>query len=137
MDNGTIHKVWGERSRILLSPTCEIDHLKLKKQSFCSLHSHKNKINLFYVLKGKVKIETEYGQIVLKKGQSFKVAPPLKHRFIALERSEMIECAFVLKENIDDKDINRIKLGGKIIKGQFISIPELRKKGYLELNNEE
>ena len=73
---------------------------------------------------------------MLTKGQSFEVRPPLKHRFVSLEKSEMIEIAYVEKGKINDKDINREKLGGKIIKGKYLSIPELRKKGYLELDNE-
>ena len=137
MDNGNIFKVWGERHRILLTKTTEIDYLKLKKDTFCSWHNHKNKINLFYVLKGKVKIESEFGKIILKKGQSFKVNPSLKHRFIALENSEMIEIAYVNRGRISADDINRKKQGGRIIKGKYISVLELRKKGYLELNNEE
>ncbi len=133
MDNNSIFKVWGTRNRILLTDTTEIDYLKLKKNTFCSSHNHNQKINLFYVLRGKVIIESEFGRIVLKKGQSFEVRPSLKHRFIALEKSEMIEIAYVEKGKISDKDINREQLGGKIIKGKYLSIAELRKKGLLEL----
>ncbi len=131
-----IHKVWGQRRRILLTDQTEIDYLKLKANTFCSQHNHVKKINLFYVLKGKVRIETEFGKIILKKGESFEVCPPLKHRFIAISNVEMIEIAYVTKGKIDEKDINREKLGGRIIKGKYISIPELRKRGYLELDNE-
>ncbi len=135
-DNGSIFKVWGERHRVLLNKSCEIDFLKLKANTFCSLHSHSKKINLFYILKGKVKIESEFGKIILTKGQSFEIRPPLKHRFVALTNAEMIEVAYVNKGKIKETDINRKKLGGRIIKGVYLSISELRKKGYLELNNE-
>lgn len=136
MDNGNIFKVWGERHRILLTDTVEIDYLKLKANTFCSRHSHNNKINLFHVLKGKVRIDSEFGKVTLHAGQAFKVAPPLKHRFVALEDSEMIECAFVETGKIDAKDINREIQGGRIINGKYISIPELRTQGYLEIENE-
>lgn len=128
-----IFKVWGTRNRILLNKTSEIDYLRLKKDTFCSLHNHKNKINLFYVLKGKVKIETEFGNKVLNTEESFEVCPPLKHRFIALTDAEMIEIAYVKKGKIDENDITREKQGGKIIEGTCLSIPELREKGLLEL----
>lgn len=134
--NGNIFKVWGTRRRIFLTDKIELDLLHLKKNTFCSSHSHKNKINLFVVISGKVRIETEYGKIILKKNESFEVRPPLKHKFVALTKAIMIEIAFVTKDKIDNNDINREKLGGKIIKGKYISIPELRKKGYLELDNE-
>jgi len=136
MDSGNIHKVWGTRRRILLTNTIELDLLHLKKDTFCSTHSHKSKINLFTVIKGKVRIETEFGRIILKKNESFEVRPPLKHRFVALMNSIMVETAYVNNGKIDTNDINRNVLGGRIIKGKYISIPELRKKGYLELNNE-
>lgn len=133
MDSNSIFKVWGERHRILLTDTTEIDYLKLKANTFCSRHNHDKKINLFYVLKGKIRIDSEFGKTILKKGQAFEVRPPLKHRFVALTNAEMIEIAYVNKGKIDDKDINREQLGGKIIKGKYISIPELRKKGLLDL----
>jgi len=135
--NGNIHKVWGERRRILLTDTIELDLLYLKANSFCSTHYHLNKINLFTVVKGKVRIETEFGKIVLKKNDSFQVDPSLKHRFVALCNSIMIEVAFVNNGKIDADDIQRIIQGGRIIKNKEYSIPELRKIKYLELNNEE
>ncbi len=136
MDSGNIFKVWGTRRRILLTDTIELDLLHLKKDTFCSTHSHNKKINLFTIIEGQVRIETEFGRITLRKNESFEVHPPLKHRFVALADSIMVESAFVEKGKIDAKDINRRILGGKIIKGKYISIPELRKKRYLELDNE-
>lgn len=136
IDMNNIQKVWGERHRVLLTDTCEIDYLKLKANTFCSQHNHKEKHNLFYVLKGKVRIDSEFGKVILSKGQSFVVKAPLKHKFVALKNSEMIEIAFVDKGKISENDIYREKQGGRIIKGKYLSIPELRKKGYLELNNE-
>ena len=132
----SIFKVWGTRRRILLTDKCEIDLLDLKSDSFCSTHSHKNKINLFTVISGKVRIETEYGKIILRKNESFAVLPSLKHRFVSLTKSVMIECAYVNEGKIDPDDIVREKLGGLIIKNKEYSIPELRKNGYMELNNE-
>jgi quercetin dioxygenase-like cupin family protein len=128
--------VWGERHRILLADSMEIDYLKLKANTFCSQHTHSKKINVFYVLKGKVRIDSEFGNIILYKGQSFKIIPPLKHRFVALSSAEMIEIAYVTHGKINPNDIQREKLGGKIIKKKYLSIPELRKEGYLKFNNE-
>ncbi len=136
MDSGNVFKVWGTRRRILLTDTIELDLLHLKKNTFCSTHFHKNKLNLFTVIKGRIRIETEYGRIILRKNESFKVSPPLKHRFVALKDSIMVETAYVTKGIIDEDDINRGLLGGRIIKGKYISIPELRKNGQLEIDNE-
>jgi quercetin dioxygenase-like cupin family protein len=136
MNTGNIFKVWGTRNRILLTDSCEIDYLKLKKNTFCSLHYHSKKINLFYVLKGKVRIETEFGKITLRKNQSFIVTPSLKHRFVVLIDSEMIECAYVNKGKLNIDDIYRQSEGGQIIQGKYFDINELRKKGYLEISHE-
>ena len=130
-----IHKIWGTRRRILLTDKTEIDLLYLKANTFCSSHNHKFKINKFYVVSGKIKIETEFGNKILTKNESWEVHPPLKHRFIALEESVMIELAYTIDKKIDPKDINRIIQGGRIIEGQYISIPELREKGLLKLGD--
>lgn len=128
-----IHKIWGEKRRIHLNDKHEIDLLYLKKNSFCSIHSHKNKINRFVVIEGKVNIETEFGSTILMKNDTFTVIPSIKHRFIALEDSTMIEIAFVDIGTIDPEDIERIKLGGKIIDGIELTIDDLKEKGLLNL----
>jgi hypothetical protein len=133
MDSGNIFKVWGLRKRILLTDTCEIDLLHVYDDSFCSTHFHKNKINKFVVLSGKVRIETEYGFIILNPGEEFEVRPPLKHRFFAIEHSDMIELAYVEKGKIDPNDINRESQGGKIIDGNEMTLIQMRKKGLLKL----
>ena len=129
----SIHKIWGERRRILLTDNSEIDLLYLKKDSFCSTHRHKQKSNKFVVISGKVKIETEFAQQILKKDDSFTVKPPLTHRFVALEDSIMVELAYRKDGKIDPSDIFRISQGGRIINGIKMSENELREKGLLEL----
>jgi len=132
-DYNNIFKIWGLRRRILLTNTSEIDLLYIKKMCFCSKHYHFDKINKFIVVSGKIKIESEYGEVVLKPNESFEVHPPLKHRFSALEDSIMIECAYVEKGNINANDIKREIQGGRIIEGKYLSIPELKEKGLLDL----
>lgn len=129
-----INKIWGIRSRILLDSYNEIDLLQLKKNTFCSKHTHKDKINLFILVSGKVKIETELGNIILMPNDEWTVYPPVKHRFVALEDSVMLELAFVREGKIiDENDINRESLGGKIIDGKELTIDDLKEKGLLKL----
>jgi quercetin dioxygenase-like cupin family protein len=116
-DYSNIFKIWGLRKRLLLTKTAEIDLLHIKKNGFCSLHNHKYKVNKFIVLKGEIKLESEYGTVLLAKGESFEIRPPLKHRFIALEDSRVIEIAYVESGKIDPNDIIREKQGGLIIEG--------------------
>lgn len=128
-----IHKIWGERRRIHLDDKNEIDLLYLRGNTFCSTHTHLNKINKFLVVSGRVKIETEYGEIILAKNESWVVRPPMKHRFYALEPSIMIEIAYVEEGRIDPNDINRESQGGQEINGKEMTLDEMKEKGILKL----
>lgn len=136
MDNNSIFKIWGLRRRLLLTDTTEIDLVTLKKDTFCSTHKHKSKVNKFVVISGRVRIESEYGSIELTANESFEVRPPLIHRFYALEDSIMVELAYVEEGSIDSEDIVRISQGGKIIEGKEVTLIEMRDKGLLELDDE-
>jgi quercetin dioxygenase-like cupin family protein len=129
----SIHKIWGERRRILLSKECEIDLLYLKKDTFCSTHRHEHKANKFYVVSGKIEIQTEFDKKILIKDEHFSVYPPVTHRFVALEDSIIIELAYVTKGKIDTEDIRRLTQGGKIIAGEEMTENSLREKGLLNL----
>ena len=131
MSNGNLYKIWGERRRILLTDKCEIDLLYLKKDSFCSRHKHKAKTNKFVVVKGKVRIETEFDKKILGKNQSFEVKAPLIHRFFALKNSIMVELAYVDEGYIKPDDIKRFKQGGRIVNGKEMTENQMRKKGLL------
>lgn len=131
--NETIHKIWGERRRMLLTDKCEIDLLYLKKDSFCSTHKHKSKINKFVVVSGKVRIDTSFGKQELKPKESFTVEPPLVHRFFAIEDSVMVELAYVKKGTINPQDIDRLKQGGRVIDGNYLTKDEMKDKGLLNL----
>lgn len=128
-----IHKIWGERRRIHLDDKNEIDLLYLKPNTFCSTHTHKNKINKFILVAGKVRIESDLGCTELKPNESWIVKPPIKHRFFALKPSIMIEMAYVENGEIDPDDIIRESLGGKVIEGVELTIDDLKEKGLLDL----
>ena len=133
MDNSNIFKVWGIRQRLLLTDTTEIDLVTVKKDTFCSTHSHQHKINKFYVVSGKIQIQSEYGDTMLDNGCCFEVRPPLKHRFFAIEDSVMIELAYVESGKIEANDINRESQGGRIVDGIALTLEEMKEKGLLDL----
>lgn len=106
----------------------------MKKDCFCSTHSHVEKINRFVVVYGKIKVETDYGTKTLMANESWTVYPPRTHRFFALENSVVIELAFVEgTKKIDPNDIKRISQGGRIIKGEEKTLEEMEEEGLLEL----
>ena len=132
--NGNIFKVWGTRRRILLTDTIELDLLHLKKDTFCRRHKHKRKVNKFVVISGEVKIETEFGNKILRENESWTVRPPLTHRFVPLTNAIMIEVAYTEdKTKISSTDIWRFSQGGRIIDGKEMTHNELRDKGLLDL----
>jgi len=128
-----INKVWGERRRIHLDDYNEIDLLYLKKDCFCSTHTHKSKANKFVGVSGHVRIETEFGNVDVKKNDIWTVYPPMKHRFYAVEDSVMIEFASTKDIPIDPDDINRISQGGRIVEGKEMTLEQMREKGLLDL----
>ena len=101
-------KVWGERWLLRQDSTHAVSYLRLKKNTRCSWHFHVSKWNLFVVLRGKVGIKTEHGEIVLTEGQEFTVAPMLWHEFRVYENSDMIEEMYI---QYDESDIERKDLG--------------------------
>ena len=131
MDNS--FKVWGKKIRLLEDEKNEVDLLYLKENSFCSSHTHENKINRFYLITGKVKIETELGSTILSPNEIWTVYPKIKHRFVVLEPSILIEMAYVYKGRINPDDIIRESQGGLMIDGKEITLDEMREKGLLEL----
>jgi len=126
-------KIWGIKQRIHLDNHNEIDLLQLKRDSFCSVHHHKEKINKFILVSGKVEIISELGTKVLGINETFEVHPPLVHKFKALENSVLIEIAYTIDTDINPDDIIRQIQGGLIIDGAEIPIPELKDKGLLNL----
>ena len=131
--SNNIFKIWGQRRRLLLTDTSEIDLLYIKKDCFCSNHFHNHKINRFVVISGKVQIQSEYGEVILKANESLEIRPKLKHRFFAIENSVMVELAFVKQGTIDSNDIIRLKQGGRIIDNVAYTLDEMEKRGMLEL----
>ena len=123
-----IKKIWGTRNRIFESAEVEMDLLNLNKNTVCSIHNHKEKINRFILISGEVNIITDLGKYELKVDVPFDVEPPMIHQFTVIKDSIMLEIAFVNDGTIDSDDIKRIQQGGKIINGEFCVLDKLSKK---------
>lgn len=104
-----ISKIWGTDCEIFHSESASIHYLEIKKGGHSSYHRHNVKRNQFYVLMGEVKIATENGEHILKAGEFLTLLPPIKHRFIGMEESKMLEVVWV---QLDDSDIIRDDSGG-------------------------
>lgn len=104
-------KVWGSRWAIRKDSTHETSVLFLKKGTRCSFHHHQAKYNLFVVLAGKIGIRTQYGEVILTRGQEFTTYPgdEWKHEFRVYEKAVVLEEMYVQYEA---SDIIRDDVGG-------------------------
>ena len=101
-------KIWGTNNEIYSNDICSVNVLHIKKGGTCSLHTHKSKHNVFYVISGQLKIKTDKGDSVLSQGHSFTVFAETKHQFQALEDTVAVEVMFV---KYDPQDIDRESVG--------------------------
>lgn len=94
-------KIWGRNTEIFQNESTSVNFLELVRGGTCSRHHHRFKSNIFYVIKGKLRIHTEMGEHILLPGQHLVVSPLLKHQFEAMEETLAIEIMFV-KYSPDD-----------------------------------
>ena len=104
-----VPKVWGSEEWIANYDYCG-KKLVLNKGFRCSMHHHKIKDETFYVLKGKVLMETDNKKIIMLQGDSLRITPGMKHRFTGLEDSEIMEFSTHHK----DEDSYRDEASGKV-----------------------
>lgn len=109
-----VPKVWGEEHWIVNAEYCG-KKLVLKKGFRCSIHHHKVKDETFYVISGKVLLESDGKSHLLKPGDSFHILPGCKHRFTGLETSEIIE----FSTHHEDSDSYRDSPSGAIPAAEF------------------
>lgn len=90
MKKKIVKKVWGHEEWIVNKKYCG-KKLILKKGFRCSIHYHKKKDETFYIIKGKILMETDKEKRIMLPGYSILITPYTKHRFTGLENSEIIE----------------------------------------------
>lgn len=102
-----VPKAWGEEHWIVNREYCG-KKLILKRGHRCSMHFHKVKDETFYVLRGRVLLETEAGSRVMLPGDHQHIPQRLLHRFGGLEDSEIIE----FSTHHEDEDSYRTEPSG-------------------------
>ena len=118
-----VEKIWGSEEWIVNRDYCG-KILNLKKAHRCSIHYHKNKDETFYLLDGKVLLELDGKNIVLKKGDVQLIEPNQKHRFTGLVNSKIIE----FSTHHEESDSYREKESEKVSKEEFSKILEQLEK---------
>lgn len=107
-------KVWGEEHWIVNREYCG-KKLILKKGFRCSIHYHKIKDEMFYILSGKVLIEMDGQNRVLNPGDRQLIEPNVKHRFTGLQDSEIME----FSTHHMEEDSYRDEPSGKVPEDEF------------------
>jgi mannose-6-phosphate isomerase-like protein (cupin superfamily) len=102
-------KEWGEEHWLANGDFC-CKELILNEGYRCSLHFHKNKDELFYVVKGKVLLELAGDRIVLLPGLWARVKPNEPHRFSGILDSIIIESS----THHEECDSYRIEPSGRM-----------------------
>lgn len=110
-------KIWGSTSCLFNKNNVEIHRIEAKKDSFCSVHKHEHKTNIFFVEQGLLKItiyRTDAGkeikdETLLGPGDMTYVENGLDHKFEAMEDTIAFEIYYL---ELDQNDIVRKNVGG-------------------------
>ena len=112
-----VKKVWGHEEWIVNNPKYCGKKLVLKQGFRCSMHKHNIKDETFYLLSGKILLESEFdGQktkILMTSGDVFHVKIGMWHRFTGLVDSEIMEFSTF---HMDEDSIRREDSGAVDLK---------------------
>lgn len=105
-------KIWGQTEELFNNGVVSVNHLKIKKDGYCSEHRHARKSNLFFVITGNLMVEIWRNGVkdetVVWAGESTTVPPGVWHRFRALTD---VECLEIYEVKLSE-DIERRTEGG-------------------------
>ncbi len=104
-----VPKDWGEEHWIVNREYCG-KLLKIRKGHRCSLHYHKVKDEVFYVVHGRMLLELGGEEAILEPGDHRHVAPGAIHRMTGLTDVDLIE----FSTHHEDADSFRVERGGAI-----------------------
>ncbi len=102
-----VPKEWGEEHWIVNRQYCG-KKLVLRRGWRCSLHYHRVKDEVFYLIKGRVLLEVDGNEHVMVPGDHHHIPPKTVHRFSGLEDSEIIE----FSTHHEDEDSYRLEKSG-------------------------
>ena len=104
-----VPKEWGHEEWIVNREYCG-KKLVLKKGYRCSIHHHKLKDETFYIQSGRVLMEVDGNNKIMKPGEVQLIKPGQKHRFTGIEDSEIFE----FSTHHEDSDSYRDEPSGKV-----------------------
>jgi len=108
--NKIVKKIWGSEEWIVNTDKYCGKLLNLNRGYRCSMHHHKKKDETFYVLRGKVLLEVEGKNKIMKVGDVQRILPLQKHRFTGMEDSVIIEFSTHHEESDSYRDTESEKI---------------------------
>jgi len=103
-----VKKAWGHEEWIWNEDYCG-KLLVLKEGYQCSMHYHKVKDEVFYVIRGRVLMEKGNEKAILEPGDAVHISPGELHRFTGLTSAQIIE----FSSHHSDEDSYRKSTSGK------------------------
>jgi len=107
-----VKKVWGKEVWMANTELYCGKLLILDYGKRCSVHYHKNKDETFYILKGKVLMETwknnQFEERVMNEKESIRIKKYIKHRFSGLKDSVIIEISTHHEDEDSHRDPNNL-----------------------------
>lgn len=103
-----VKKVWGYEKIVVNKDYCG-KKLILKRGFRCSLHKHKKKDEVFYLIRGRILMEVGDKKWIMKPEDSVHIKPNILHRFTGLTNAQIIE----FSSHHEDDDSYRKEKSGK------------------------
>lgn len=110
-------KAWGTTETVLATPFCEVHRIEVVSGGHCSWHHHERKVNVFVLLSGALRIETEdasgsaYADLS-EVGALVTVGVGVKHRFVNIFTGTARVLELYYPEGLSE-DIIRASIGGR------------------------
>ena len=86
-----VKKTWGFEKWLVNTRKYCGKILFIRKGCKSSLHYHKEKDETFYINSGKIKLVISGRRRIMRKGDYQRIVPLVRHQFVGLEDSEIIE----------------------------------------------
>lgn len=108
-------KIWGHTMTLFVNATSSVHYLWIGAGGYCSEHRHSQKENVFFVVRGELKIHWWEGEkqtkqsTILSPRDYFTVPIGVWHQFEATQDTECIEIYNYIYDSID---IERRSVGG-------------------------
>lgn len=112
-------KVWGRVWHVFASSHASCSYLEVEAGSWCSRHSHRERVNVFVSVSAVLEIVEWQGEhsktTLLLPGMTYEVSVGVVHQFRVIETGSIIEIYYpVPGGTVRMDDIDRLDMGGRI-----------------------